>query len=419
MQENNYNSIFLSIFKKIAKTHNTYSETFQHNGKEVLVIPDMLSEGEFLTLSHEKIIVDREEKEAILLRHFYKGLEDKNLIYEKAMLLSLTEEFFLEEDIHGMISIYIKSQLEQLSYSLENSMASRATILKAISKIKRSEIMELEEELNQYNDSIADTLIEEVKRKGFDIETPIMLKDNHYSINIQKDKKYFINKMEVVFDREDDNRLGFRNLLPYVHFEVGRIQPDGFNYNRNIISNDNWKKHNADFIFDKIRLTTKNKFSEKEENIHTNITTYFLNKPEDFPELDNGIIYKIKPLTYADMFFTNSLRGIIRDLKQKFQDLDKIVKIEDCFYYFSINGTKYAYFGLDLEKNFSITNSNIKNIIKLAKNNSEFLIKLEEDFDIYDRRKWGDKAETKEFLIKEFSKQIEALIKKEQKNDIK
>jgi len=80
--------------------------------------------------------------------------------------------------------------------------------------------------------------------------------------------------------------------------EIGRIESDCFTFNKNIISTDNFGKNNYFLFFDKIEIVKKQKFAIKYSDIYTNVTTFILTNPDEFPEIDKHQI-----ISYYGEFF--------------------------------------------------------------------------------------------------------------------
>lgn len=327
---------------------------------------------------NEEIVFSFNQDKIIFIHALCSYTEIRNRIFEKHIPINEgDDEDFILEDIISSVETYLLSQEDEFEYAINKEPAQRVTILKQISKIKRTVISDLEKELELYNDVISPIMIEETKRKGFDLKQVIMLKNEAKSIDVKHNKKYYIKEMVPIFPK-NYSRKDFNEFKPFIHFVVGRIKTDGFTFNPNIIGEDNYCNSNRDDDFLKTIVVKKDRFAEKYPNISSNVTTFILNKPDEFPELDDGTIYKHSSITYGNSFFNNFVNKYRFQLEPEFNDVEYTIK--DYLIEFGVNGKQYMYILLDDDKNFVVGKKSLSKLLKMVENRNPNVVPLPENY---------------------------------------
>jgi len=358
--------------------------------KSILDISKEFSQGEMIILSNEN--------NDFIFSHTLNGTDIRHTIFEK--IIPLNDDIdFMFDDIIAIIKQYLDKQISEFNYALDGDKAQRASILKQVARIKRYEIEDLENELKDYQEKIKDTLLEEAIQAGYTINQPVVKKEQA-PLCLPTGKKYYISNLEVVFQKNIYPTKPLLKFKPYVHLVIGRIESDGFTFNKNIISTDNYEKHNYFLFFDKIEIEKKQKFAIKFPDIYTNVTTFVLTNPDEFPEIDKGEIDKHQIISYYGEFFatyfTSFQSDLIRDLN------DNNIKIPNYYIEFSSNGKRYAYLCLDTDKKFTMNKKRISSMIKLLKDGNPNIIELPSDYKENSRKLNGKTEHFANFLYENY-----------------
>ena len=374
-----------------------------------LSLSNAFSAGELLTVTFKENTIS-----------FLHSLTDIDIdihgIYFKEITIDNSDSDFINDDIFNAIKSYFEKQTQEFEYALNGRKSQRITILKHIAKVKRLEIQQMEAELKLYQESIKDIIVEEVTRQDFAIGKSVLLKEDYHNINIEHNKKYYIDNMTATFDQNHYHK-GIAQYRPYVHFTLGRIKSDGYTHSDNIITNDNYRTENEAHTFQLITIVQKVKFAESFPNYTTNVTSYYITEESKFPEIDGGEIFKHHVITYGSTFFSNHLNRFQRKLTDLFTD--KEFKVKDYLIEFKSNNENYMYLILDTDKNFTIGKKRVTDLITLLENNDPNIVKLPKNYvsrslelETEDKQKEEYDAKEKrlaEFLFPHFVKAIEAL----------
>jgi len=346
------------------------SKIISSNETEIIIdISKSFSNGELIVVK----FVDNK----LTFIHSLNGEEIRHQMYRKIIDIENDDIDFIIEDIKQIITSYFDKQITEFDYAIDNDKSKRVTILKQIARMKRYKILDMEEELKSFQESISEIMLEEVKRNGFENQQAVILKENHFNVCLQHNKKYYIDSMEPAFDQEKYH-YDLKQFKPYIHFSLGRVQSDGYSYNPNLISQDNYRMENNSEDFEKITIVTKEKFAEKYEDYMSNIITYIINDEKEFPEIEEGTIYKHQVITYGSTFFSNHLNSYNRKLHEKYEN--KEFKVKEYLIEFSSNGKNYMYISLDTDKQFTMGKKKIKSLITMLNEGNPNIFELPKEY---------------------------------------
>jgi len=354
----------LTIYTKIDDTSYLLSLNKTLSNNEYLLISKKIDKNNITILSFSHILL---ENNNIFFNEY-------NTVNSFSLNVTNDEELdFFIDDFSSLINSYIKDQQSEFDYAIDGNPEKRITLLKHTSKVKNLKIVDLQKELDTFNNSIKPLMIEEVRRKGFEINTEIQLKEDSKNINLRCNKPYYIVSMETIFNKPNHNSSRTNSFIPYIHFKVGRIDKDGVKNPRTIGTDNDFRRNHSDSFF-KIKNIVKEKFASNNIDINTNITTYFIND-KDFQDIK---IFKHQSLTYSSAY-DSAIYRIHKEIRKIFPNIEQKM-LKNQVFEIHFNDNVYLYNNLDTNKRFIINKKNIQKIKNLIKQHSPYILKLDSDY---------------------------------------